>query len=84
MSRWSKKFYTFFFLVSLAVAGVLSYYASSHPDGLLLDPRRDVAGDGRLPPLGAGIRRPQEHEHALARLATAQERPDRLRPEVRN
>lgn len=34
MSKISKRFYTIFFLVSVAVAGVLSYYASSHPDGL--------------------------------------------------
>ena len=54
MSRLSKKFYTFFFLVSLAVAGVLSYYASSHPDGLekvaedkgFLDTAKDSAVSG--------------------------------------
>ena len=34
MSKISKRFYTVFFLVSVAVAGVFSYYASSHPDGL--------------------------------------------------
>ena len=34
MSKLSKRFYVYFFLVSLAVAGGLSYYASSHPDGL--------------------------------------------------
>lgn len=34
MSKMSKRFYLYFFLVSIAVAGVLSYYASSSPDGL--------------------------------------------------
>lgn len=34
MSKISKRFYAVFFLVSVAVAGVFSYYASSHPDGL--------------------------------------------------
>lgn len=34
MSKASKRFYTYFFIASLAVAGVLSYYASSQPDGL--------------------------------------------------
>lgn len=30
----SRKFFAVFLLVSLLVAGVASYYASSHPDGL--------------------------------------------------
>ena len=54
MSRLSNKFYTFFFLVSLAVAGVFSFYASSHPDGLekvaedkgFLDTAKDSAVSG--------------------------------------
>jgi cobalt/nickel transport protein len=54
MSKASKKFYTFFFLASLAVAGVLSYYASSSPDGLekvaedtgFLDTAKDSAVSG--------------------------------------
>jgi len=29
-----KKFYVGFFVVAMALAGVVSYYASSHPDGL--------------------------------------------------
>lgn len=28
------RFYLYFFLISLAIAGGLSFYASSHPDGL--------------------------------------------------
>lgn len=29
-----KKFYVGFFVVAMALAGIVSYYASSHPDGL--------------------------------------------------
>ena len=54
MSKTSKRFYTCFFLASVAVAGVLSYYASSHPDGLekvaedtgFLDTAKDSAVSG--------------------------------------
>ena len=34
MSKVSKRFYSYFFLASVLVAGALSYYASSSPDGL--------------------------------------------------
>lgn len=34
MSKGLKKFYLSFFLVAAALAGGVSYYASSHPDGL--------------------------------------------------
>ena len=34
VKKLTKRFYLYFFLVSLAVAGVLSYFASSSPDGL--------------------------------------------------
>lgn len=34
MMRSMKRFYLFFFLASLAIAGGISFYASSDPDGL--------------------------------------------------
>ncbi len=34
MSNASKRFYLYFFLASTVVAGFVSYYASSSPDGL--------------------------------------------------
>lgn len=34
MKKLLGRFYFLFFVVSLIVAGALSYYASSHPDGL--------------------------------------------------
>lgn len=34
MSKIKTKFYLSFFAASLAIAGALSFYASSHPDGL--------------------------------------------------
>jgi cobalt/nickel transport protein len=34
MKKMNNRFYLYFFLVSLIVAGFLSFYASSHPDGL--------------------------------------------------
>ena len=33
-ARSNRKFYTIFLLVTLVIAGVVSFYASSHPDGL--------------------------------------------------
>ena len=54
MSRVSKRFYLYFFLASALVAGALSFYASSHPDGLekvaedtgFLDTAKDSAVSG--------------------------------------
>lgn len=34
MKNIGKRFYLYFFLASAAIAGVLSFYASSNPDGL--------------------------------------------------
>ncbi|NDG09894.1 MAG: hypothetical protein EB112_04275 [Actinobacteria bacterium] len=34
MTKNSKRFYIYFFIASLIIAGGISYYASSHPDGL--------------------------------------------------
>lgn len=34
MSKVSNRFFLFFFLASITIAGALSFYASSHPDGL--------------------------------------------------
>jgi cobalt/nickel transport protein len=34
MSAKSKRFYLYFFLASVAIAGIFSFYASSSPDGL--------------------------------------------------
>ncbi|MEI2670995.1 MAG: PDGLE domain-containing protein [Marmoricola sp.] len=33
-ARSNRKFYVIFLLVTLVIAGVVSFYASSHPDGL--------------------------------------------------
>lgn len=54
MSKTSKRFYLYFFLVSIGVAGALSFYASSSPDGLekvaeekgFLDTAKDSAVSG--------------------------------------
>ncbi len=34
MTKASKRFYRYFFIASLIIAGGVSYYASSNPDGL--------------------------------------------------
>lgn len=54
MSKVSKRFYLYFFLASVLVAGALSFYASSQPDGLekvaedtgFLDTAKDSALSG--------------------------------------
>ena len=54
MKKILSRFYLYFFLDSLVVAGALSYYASSHPDGLekvaedvgFLDTAKDSAVSG--------------------------------------
>jgi cobalt/nickel transport protein len=54
MSKLSKRFYLYFLTASILIAGALSFYASSHPDGLekvaedvgFLDTAKDSAVSG--------------------------------------
>lgn len=54
MTKNSKRFYIYFFIASLVIAGGVSFYASSHPDGLekvaedvgFLDTAKDSAVSG--------------------------------------
>ena len=54
MNKLSKRFYLFFLTASILIAGALSFYASSHPDGLekvaedvgFLDTAKDSAVSG--------------------------------------
>lgn len=54
MTKASKRFYRYFFIASLIIAGGVSYYASSNPDGLekvaedvgFLDTAKDSAVSG--------------------------------------